>query len=329
MSIEFEMDLLHYVLESLKVHDSSLALFHLRRPWGFQRAPMLADMTVAFTPVTGRCLLRMGDGRQAALEPGDTGLILGGNFSFQSAEDASLQPFVESWSLQQQPAMGPRVGRTAPDHFRWPICARDGVDEEVETDRLLAVAMLVDDVARSPVLGMLPSLLVVRRDQLTIDWPLVLQQFIESELAQPQPGYKAAAQHLSTLFFVTLLRTHVLQAGVQHAGWMRGMTDRAVGRALALMHAEFSEPWTLSTLSRACGMSRTNFAQRFNRLVGRTPMEYLTAVRMQAAAQLLKNGKPISSVCDAVGYGSPWAFRRAFFRQRGQTPSEYVNAATS
>lgn len=317
------MDLLHHVLESLQVRDASLALFGLQRQWGFDRAPMPADMMVALTPITGRCLIRLPDERRVSLEAGDTGLVLGGAFSFQSDESAPLAPFLDSWALRQLPPLGARVERGAPDHFQWPEPDSRGTDEG--TQRLLAVAMLVEDVARSPVLAMLPPLIRVTRAQCPLDWPSMLRAFVETELAQPQPGYKVAALHLATLFFVTLLRSHVLHASEQQAGWMRGMADRAVGHALALMHGRFTEPWTLATLSSACAMSRTNFAQRFHRLVGHTPIEYLTAVRMQAAARKLRNGEPIGTVCDAVGYGSPWAFRRAFQRRWGRTPADYAH----
>lgn len=321
------MDLLHHVLESLKVHDSSLSVFELQRPWGFHRAVMQGDMAAMFSPLQGRCLLTLPDGQREWLAPGDVGLVLGGAFDFQSGEQAALLPFLPSWLEQQLPPLGRRIERGGPDPFRWPL-RLDGFSPDTPVDRLLAMALLIEDVAHSPVLAMLPRLIVLRRDQHdAMDWPAVLQRFVEAEQQQPQPGYNTAARHLANLLFVALLRRHVVLAGADRAGWMRGMGDSAIGQALALMHARFAEPWTLVSLAAACGLSRTVFAQRFHTLVGRPPMDYLTAVRMQAAAQRLLAGGTVAAAGEAVGYASAWAFRRAFTRQWGVGPTDYLAQA--
>jgi AraC-like DNA-binding protein len=317
------MDLLHHVLESLRVQDSSFCALELQRPWGFHRDAMQRDMAVMFLPLQGRCLLRMSDGQQAWLMPGDVGLVLSGAFDFQSEERVPLVPFVPTWVEQQQPPLGRTLERDGPDRFRWPPLLPQGGDMPV--DRLLGIAFLVEDIARSPVLAMLPRLIVLRRDQQgPMDWCAVLQRFVEFEGHSPQPGYNTEARHLANLAFVGLLRRHVLRAGADRAGWMRGMGDPAVGQALALMHARFAEPWTLVSLAAACGLSRSTLAERFHLLVGRPPMDYLGAVRMQAAAQQLLEGNTVAAVGEAVGYASPWAFRRAFTRQWGVGPSDYL-----
>lgn len=320
------MDLLHHVLESLKVIDSSLALFELERPWGFERTPLQSDMMITFTPARERCVLRAA-GETIELFPGDTAMVLGGPFVIQSDESALVRPFTDAWLEQRLPALGPRLERKLPDRFRWPPHCRE---EGRPCDSLLGTAVLVEDIAQSPVLAMLPRLIVLRRAQMgPVDWPLVLRHFVEAELQHPQNGYNIAARQLANLFFIALLRQHVLVAGADRAGWMRGMTDPAIGRALSLMHAGCVEPWNLVSLARACGLSRSNFAQRFHALVGRPPMEYLTSVRMHQAAQRLLTRDTVARVCEAVGYRSPYAFREAFIRHWGQTPSQYTRSHTA
>lgn len=321
------MDLLHHALASLKVTDSSIGVFHLQRPWRFHRAVMPPGMMAMFSPARGRCLLCLPDGRAQWLAEGDVGLVLGGAFDFCSEEDAAATPFLSSWLEQQLPPMGRRVERTGPDTFRWPLRLDPAQASGPDVDRLLAVALLIEEAAHSPVLGMLPPLIVLRRQHdEAMDWCALLQRFIEDEQHRPHAGYNTAARHLANLVFVTLLRRHVAQAQADRAGWMRGMTDAAIGHALALMHARLDEPWTVAALSAASGLSRTTFAQRFHALVGQPPMDYLTALRMQAAAQRLLQGEAVGAVVQAAGYASPWAFRRAFVRHWGASPSAYVKA---
>ncbi len=82
-------------------------------------------------------------------------------------------------------------------------------------------------------------------------------------------------------------------------------------------------PWKLENLADIAGMSRTRFAEHFRKLVGRTPIEYLTVWRMTIARQLLGKGKPVKSVAVQVGYDSAAAFSRVFRRVTGQPPREY------
>ena len=191
-------------------------------------------------------------------------------------------------------------------------------------DHLMVAVLLVEDVTQSPVLAVLPRLMVLRRDVLepgSCIAPVV--SFVQAELARPLPGYQVLSRQFAHLLLTALLRTHVLNSGIDAPHWMRGLADAEIGQALTLMHTRHGEAWDLPTLARACGLSRSGFAQRFRRLVGSPPMDYLASVRLHAAAQRLVAGEPVARVAERVGYRSEWAFRQAFVKQFGQTPLRY------
>jgi len=105
------------------------------------------------------------------------------------------------------------------------------------------------------------------------------------------------------------------------------MRDRFVGRALALLHERPSEPWTLERLGRESGLSRSALHERFVRLVGHPPMQYLANWRMQRGAVLLREGNAtVATIAQEVGYDSEAAFARAFKRLVGQPPAAWRRA---
>lgn len=314
------MDVLNQVLASLQVVDSSLGVFEFEAPWGYEMRPVPSNMVFLFSPQEGTCWLRAADGATAELAAGDVALVQGESLTFSSAPTAGTRPFLESWFDARMPGMGSQVERSAPACFRGPGSPHAGQ----VTDRLLSVAYLVEDVAQSPVLRALPALCVLRRETVPLAaWVEPLVAFIDAEQHRPQPGYNATARALAQALFIGLIRLQVLHSGAACAGWMRGMSDPHVGRALSLLHGRYAEDWRLPTLAAACGLSRSSLARRFLALVGMSPMAYLTAVRMHEAARRVCMGQSVSVTAERVGYRSEWSFRQAFVRQFGMTPLRY------
>ncbi len=97
--------------------------------------------------------------------------------------------------------------------------------------------------------------------------------------------------------------------------------------ALSSMHGEPARAWTVEELAHTVGMSRTAFAQTFKRLVGSSPVEYLTRWRMTLAADRIQStGESVASLAPVVGYQSESAFSAAFKRQWGSSPREYIRS---
>jgi AraC-like DNA-binding protein len=129
---------------------------------------------------------------------------------------------------------------------------------------------------------------------------------------------------MSEMLFVEVLRRHIDSLPPEQTGWLAGMRDAAVGRALALLHGRPAEPWTLEKLSEEAGLSRSSLHERFVHFIGQPPMQYLTRWRMQVASGLLRdtNAKLVEIALD-VGYESEAAFSRAFKREVGVSPGAW------
>jgi AraC-like DNA-binding protein len=111
-------------------------------------------------------------------------------------------------------------------------------------------------------------------------------------------------------------------------GWLAGLRDHAVGRALALIHTRPSEEWTAEDLAREVGLSRSAFGERFAALIGVPPIKYLTNWRMQVAAQKLRENRlSIAQIAYDIGYESEAAFTRAFRREMGAPPGAWRTQA--
>ncbi len=100
--------------------------------------------------------------------------------------------------------------------------------------------------------------------------------------------------------------------------------DRRVARALTLLQAEPAKRWTVERLARAVGLSRAAFARRFAASSGRSPLRYLTELRMALAAHRLEQAdESLAEVAEHVGYTSEFSFSRAFKRQYGVAPGTF------
>ena len=139
-----------------------------------------------------------------------------------------------------------------------------------------------------------------------------------------RPGGEAVLERISEMMFVDAVRRHVERLPDASTGWLAGLRDRHVGRALSLIHENPARAWTIDALADEIALSRSAFYERFVRLIGQPPMQYLTQWRMQAAANLLRQTHaPVASIALDVGYESEAAFTRAFKRLVGTPPARW------
>jgi AraC-like DNA-binding protein len=124
-----------------------------------------------------------------------------------------------------------------------------------------------------------------------------------------------------------VLRRHLDHLPAGHTGWLAGLRDPLVGRALALLHGQPGHAWTLDELARDAASSRSNLTKRFTLLIGQPPMQYLTQWRMQVAAnRLAQSDTKVAAIGTEVGYDSEAAFSRAFKKATGLAPGAWREA---
>jgi len=175
----------------------------------------------------------------------------------------------------------------------------------------------------NPLLATLPRLLHVRRGN-SDDRLEQLVRIALSESAAPSAGSECVLARVAELLFVEVVRRHLASLPPQEVGWLAGLKDEGVGRALAALHHRPAHPWDLDTLAREVGMSRSVLAERFTHFLAVPPMQYLARWRIQLAANLLSTASMgLAEIAERVGYGSEVALSRAFKRWAGVAPSDW------
>jgi AraC-like DNA-binding protein len=178
----------------------------------------------------------------------------------------------------------------------------------------------------NPLLAALPRLLHVPQAFAGDDPLSQLIDFTIAESQEKRAGGECVRLRLSELMFVEVVRRYLAALPAEQTGWLPGLRDRTVGRALALLHQRPGDAWTLESLAKEAGISRSSLAERFMHFVGEPPMQYLTRWRMQVAARLLADGQAkVSAVGLQVGYDSEAAFSRAFKKAAGVPPAAWRN----
>lgn len=177
----------------------------------------------------------------------------------------------------------------------------------------------------NPVIATLPRMLKLDVGQgSAAAWIRSTFQYAAEEIAAGRPGSETVLAKLSELLFVESVRRYVADMPADQTGWLAGLRDPFVARALALLHRDIARPWTVDDLCREAGLSRSALADRFIRLVGVPPMRYLGNWRMQVACQRLRNtSASLAQIAVQVGYDSEAAFSRAFKKAVGLAPATW------
>lgn len=177
----------------------------------------------------------------------------------------------------------------------------------------------------NPVLAALPPMVHLRASKSSNDRMQPLIAFALREMREHSAGGRCVLLRLAELMFVEVVRRHLATMTTAQTGWLAGLHDPLVARALALLHGAPSQRWTLESLASQAGASRSVLAERFATQVGMAPMHYLTQWRMQLASRLLAEptARKLVTVADAVGYASEAAFSRAFKKSVGVAPARW------
>lgn len=194
--------------------------------------------------------------------------------------------------------------------------------------RVICGFLGLDERPFNPLLAALPPVIHLKGQgaqgaQTATGWLSTLLHIAVGETGRFAPGSENVLARLSELMFVEAVRRYLVALPDAERGWLAGVRDDVVGRALAVLHGAPADEWTVERLARSVGVSRSVLAERFTDLLGQPPMQYLTAWRMQLAGRFLNEGRTVIEVAGLVGYESEAAFSRAFRKVVGVAPGSW------
>jgi AraC-like DNA-binding protein len=319
-----DTDVLSDVLRAVRLSGATYFDFDLSSPWVLE-APASGDIAGRVIPGAQRVfeyhLIARGECWAAALGQPPIHLREG---------DLLLLPHGDAHALSSAPGMRASVDlsfyKRAPATL--PMVYEVG-GGGLPRARVVCCFLGCDVRPYNPLLSALPPVihLSATGSRGTAGWLSTLFTIAVGESDSPQPGRENVLGRLSELMFVETIRRYVATLPAAETGWLAGLRDPIVGQALAALHGETSEAWTIERLARRVGLSRSAFAERFTWLVGQPPMQYLAMWRMQLASRLLIEGKQVAAAADAVGYESEAAFSRAFKKLMGLAPATWRRTA--
>ncbi|NKB53588.1 MAG: AraC family transcriptional regulator [Rhizobiaceae bacterium] len=203
-----------------------------------------------------------------------------------------------------------------------------GGPEQLGSCKLFCGHFEFEEGATHPLLAGLPEVIHLPNTQtMNAEWLDSVIRFVSSEVLGEKAGAEAIVHRLTEIIFIQTVRAFVDSVGDQ-AGSLAGVLDPKLSRSLNAVHSKPEEKWTVESMAAMAGMSRTVFAERFSRLIGMTPHNYVTHWRMQLAYKMLAGGSlSIIDIAETVGYGSEAAFTRAFKNQFDITPALFRKQA--
>jgi AraC-like DNA-binding protein len=199
--------------------------------------------------------------------------------------------------------------------------------QEAQT-AILCGAYRIRDSMRHPLLSLLPP--VVHVD--TAEHPTLraLLTLMEAERTAHGFGAESTRAKLVDIMFIHLIRVWLDRQPTAPGTWLEATRDPRIADVLRAIHGRPALPWTLNDLAKLASMSRAAFVRRFRALTGEAPLTYLARWRMAQAERMLRDTSlSVSEIATRVGYGSEFAFSKAFRRTRGVAPANYRKSAAA
>jgi AraC-like DNA-binding protein len=313
------MDVLSTVLKTVKLEGAMFYNAEFSTPWSFH-APPSCQMASYLSPeprhviiyhllTHGRAYANVEDGQRVALSAGDIVVFPHGD-PHTMGNGRDVEPRDHARTLQEIFSRGLKLERMGGGG---------------EITRFICGYLLCDSQLCKAFLGGLPPIFKVNiGNDSSGQWLENSIRYSVGQAVASQAGSEIVVAKLSEALFAETLRRYVDLLPPGQTGWLAGARDPDVGNALALVHRQPSDPWTIAELARQVGVSRSVLAERFRHFLGVPPMTYLTRWRLQLGAQLLTStSHSVAQIAAEVGYESEPAFNRAFNRGFGSPPARF------
>jgi AraC-like DNA-binding protein len=325
-------DTLSDVLRSVRLRGA--LYFHVTgtRDWAAE-APASCEIAAAVMPgaehvmefhvvLRGSCCAAVVGGEPVQLATGDIVMFPHGDPHVVSSARGLRAPANAAGYFERQGQRLPFALHLEAREMRIGTAATDGYDT------MLVCGFLGCDLRPfNPLIASLPALLHLPAAS-GHDWIVQCMRQAALESTDRHPGADAMLERLSEMVFIEALRRYLATLPEDSRGWIAGLRDRFVGRALTLLHEAPAQAWTVDELSQRVGLSRSALHERFADMIGQSPMQYLANWRMQAGATLLRDtALTVAAVAQQVGYDSEAAFARAFKRLVGKPPASWRRQA--
>jgi AraC-like DNA-binding protein len=309
-------DVLSNVLRSVRLTGSLQFCFMPTGSWqteGKGALSRLADDPSIAIPfhivVAGSCWLKM-DGRQTSLEAGDV-------LAFPFGTPHQLGAGAGGRMIAP-------VGDLPPKPWREVPMLRYGDDGQAGV-RVLCGYLQCDAMRFRPLRDTLPVLMHVRTaGGNDADWLRATIGQMVREVDRPQAGALSMLERLTEIIFIELLRHQVIATPADSVGWLAALADPALACCLSVIHDDPRRDWSVQGLAAASGLSRSTLTERFEAVLGTSPMRYLREWRLYLASMALaSSGRAIAAIAHDAGYGTEAAFNRAFSRTFGVPPATW------
>jgi len=307
------------VLDLVRLNGAIFFRSQFRSPWSYTSPPVLelagalphapGSLVLFHIVAEGQCWIALQDGARRYLSGGDV----------------VVMPYADAYASGSEEDADP-VSITAllppPPWIEFPQIDYGG---DGENTRMVCGYLRGDAVLFDPVLRALPPLFVVRPTGPAAAW---VTASVEYAMQARQLAPSGMNQRLPELLFTEVLGIYLKESGdLELTGWLAALRDPVVGPALSVLHTRPAHDWTVAELAHTVATSKTVLIDRFNLLLGRPPIRYLTEWRLNLASGLLRTTESgITEIAGRVGYTSEEAFSRAFKRALGQSPAYWRNS---
>ena len=318
------MDVLSEVLKAVRLDGALFYNGEFSAPWCF-RSPASRTVAPYFSPDSGHVIIFHlltegrgyahveGEGKPVPLNAGDIIIFPHGDPHFMG-NGSAVKAVDMAKELERISSQGLKISRMGGGG---------------EITKFICGYMACEPQLSRVFLGGLPPVLKINiRNDASGQWLEDSIRYSVGNADARKPGGEAVIAKLSEVLFVEALRRYIVLLPPEQTGWLAGVRDPEVGKALALLHRKPAHPWTIAALANDVGISRSVLAERFRLYLSETPIAYLTRWRLQLGAQMLKSmSSSVAQIAAEVGYESEPAFNRAFKREFGLPPARFRNQA--